>query len=58
MTPSRRKDINVKEEEEIRAFILNAVRSLVGTEYIDLPLTLDEAVEIVRELVNDTLDDI
>jgi len=57
MTPSRRKDINVN-EEEIRAFILNAVRSLVGTEYIDLPTTLDEAVEIVRELVNDTLDDI
>jgi len=57
MTPSRRKDINVN-EEEIRTFILNAVRSLVGTEYIDLPTTLDEAVEIVRELVNDTLDDI
>ena len=41
--------------EEIKEFIKKAVRSITGLEYIGEPTTLDEAVEIVRDIVNDAL---
>lgn len=44
------------ETEEIQEFIKKAVRSITGLEYVGAPTTLDEAVEIVRAIVNDTLD--
>ena len=40
---------------EIKAFIKKAVDELVGLEYIDGPTTLDEAKEIVRDIVDDAL---
>lgn len=43
--------------EEIKEFIKRAVRSIAGLEYMDAPTTLDEAVEIVRDIVNDALDE-
>lgn len=45
------------ETEEIQEFIKKAVRSITGLEYKDTPTTLDEAVEIVRSIVNDALDE-
>jgi len=44
-------------ENDIKEFIKNAVRFFEGQEYMDYPTTLEEAVEIVRTIVNDTLDD-
>lgn len=45
------------ETEQIQEFIKKAVRSITGLEYRDSPTTLVEAVEIVRSIVNDTLDE-
>lgn len=45
-------------EVDIEQFIKNAVRFFEGQEYMDYPTTLEEAVEIVRSIVNDTLDKI
>lgn len=43
---------------EIKDLIEKAVHFFEGQEYMDYPTTLDEAIEIVRDIVNDALDEV
>lgn len=45
-------------DNEIKDLIKNAVRFFEGQEYMDHPTTLDEAIEIVRNIANDALDEL
>lgn len=45
-------------ENEIKDLIKNAVKFFKDQEYMGEPTTLDEAIEIVRDIVNDTLEEI
>jgi len=45
-------------ENDIKEFIKNAVRFFEGQEYFNEPTSLREAIEIVREIANNVLDEL